>query len=86
MSAFLYAIPNSYHDESCNTAEIPVLTAIHSFYGFPDKYYKATYPNVGSPDLADKIQVLLSDHGVMSRGVKRGLDHGVWSGFHVGEC
>ncbi|KAL6404893.1 4,5-DOPA dioxygenase extradiol-like protein [Ilyonectria robusta] len=28
--------------------------------------------------------VMLSEAGIQSYGVKRGLDHGVWSGFHVG--
>lgn len=55
-----------------------------SFYGFPPKYYEAKYPNRGSPELANKILGLLGDAGIKAKGVTRGLDHGVWSGFHVG--
>lgn len=55
-----------------------------SFYGFPPDYYKAQYPNVGSPTLADEIIGLLKKAGIQAQGVKRGLDHGVWAGFHVG--
>jgi 4,5-DOPA dioxygenase extradiol len=55
-----------------------------SFYGFPDHFYKAQYPNKGSPELASKIMVMLSEAGIQSYGMKRGLDHGVFSGFHVG--
>lgn len=55
-----------------------------SFHGFPDHFYKAEYPNKGSPDLASKIMVMLSEAGIQSHGLKRGLDHGVWSGFQVG--
>ncbi|KAJ3522936.1 hypothetical protein NM208_g12653 [Fusarium decemcellulare] len=56
---------------------------IYDFYGFPDHFYKAEYPNKGSPELASKVMVMLSEAGIQSYGVKRGLDHGVWSGFHV---
>ncbi|KAL6352970.1 hypothetical protein LRP88_13447 [Fusarium phalaenopsidis] len=43
----------------------------------------AKYPSKGDPELASKIMVMLSEAGIQSYGVKRGLDHGVWSGFHV---
>ncbi|KAI1500017.1 LigB-domain-containing protein [Biscogniauxia marginata] len=56
---------------------------IYDFYGFPSEYYKAQYPNRGSPELASKIMNLLQQAGIKSRGVTRGLDHGVWAGFHV---
>ncbi|KAI1080558.1 LigB-domain-containing protein [Whalleya microplaca] len=56
---------------------------IYDFYGFPKEYYKAQYPNKGSPELASKILGLLSQSGIKAEGVARGLDHGVWSGFHV---
>lgn len=56
-----------------------------SFYGFPDNYYKVQYPNKGDPGLASRIIDLLSSAGIKAEGVKRGLDHGVWAGFHVGE-
>ena len=59
------------------------LTPPLSFYGFPDEFYKATYPARGNPALASEIQVLLSNAGIASRGLKRGLDHGVFSGFNV---
>lgn len=61
------------------------VTDNHSFYGFPDHFYKAEYPNKGSPELASNITVMLSEAGIDSFGVNRGLDHGVWSGFHVGK-
>ncbi|KHO01276.1 Extradiol ring-cleavage dioxygenase, class III enzyme, subunit B [Metarhizium album ARSEF 1941] len=53
------------------------------FYGFPDHYYQAKYPNKGDPQLASKIMLMLSEAGIASRGASRGLDHGVWSGFSV---
>ncbi|KAK3948924.1 Extradiol ring-cleavage dioxygenase, class III enzyme, subunit B [Pseudoneurospora amorphoporcata] len=56
---------------------------IYDFYGFPDHFYKATFPTTGSPQLAAKIQQLLTKADIRSKGVKRGLDHGVFSGFNV---
>lgn len=50
---------------------------IYDFYGFPDHFYKAEYPNKGDPELASEIMVMLSEAGIPSNGVNRGLDHGV---------
>jgi len=33
---------------------------VYDFYGFPERYYRATYPAPGAPDLADRIRALLS--------------------------
>lgn len=54
-----------------------------SFYGFPAHFYKAQYPNTGSPALAKRITSLLSTAGFSPKAVTHGLDHGVWSGFSV---
>ncbi|KAI1092872.1 LigB-domain-containing protein [Rostrohypoxylon terebratum] len=64
-----------------NTAEHTDL--IYDFYGFPPEFYKAQYPNRGSPELASHVLDLLTKAGIKAKGVTRGLDHGVWSGFHV---
>ncbi|KAJ5123058.1 hypothetical protein N7448_009155 [Penicillium atrosanguineum] len=66
-----------------NTAEMTDL--IYDFYGFPDHYYKETYPNVGSKEVAHKVLDLLKEAGIESKGVKRGLDHGVWASFKCGQ-
>lgn len=68
--------------DCCRHHDLPHILA--SFYGFPKHYYEAKYPNKGSPELASKIMGLLSKAGIKSKGVTRGLDHGVWSGFSVG--
>lgn len=57
---------------------------ITSFYGFPDHYYKEKYPNVGSRKVADKVLAALTGAGIEAKGVKRGLDHGVWASFKCG--
>ncbi|KAK4198410.1 Extradiol ring-cleavage dioxygenase, class III enzyme, subunit B [Triangularia verruculosa] len=56
---------------------------IYDFYGFPPHFYKATFPSVGSPSLASHIISLLSSAGIRAKGLTRGLDHGVFSGFNV---
>lgn len=45
--------------------------------------YKAQYPNTGDPQLAEHIIETLTSAGIKAQGTKRGLDHGVWAGFHV---
>ncbi|BCR89690.1 DODA-type extradiol aromatic ring-opening family dioxygenase [Aspergillus chevalieri] len=62
-----------------NTAEITDL--IYDFYGFPGHYYKEKYPNVGSAEVAKKVLDALGAAGIKAKGVKRGLDHGVWASF-----
>ncbi|CUS09355.1 unnamed protein product [Tuber aestivum] len=62
-----------------NTAEFADL--IYDYNGFPDHYYKHKYPNVGSQELAEKVLELLEEAGIESQGVKRGLDHGVFTPF-----
>lgn len=54
-----------------------------SFYGFPDSFYKATFPSKGNPQLASHILQLLHTAGIRASGQARGLDHGVFSGFNV---
>lgn len=48
--------------------------------------YEARYPSKGDPVLANHILDLLSSADIKAQGVRRGLDHGVWAGFHVGGC
>ena len=59
-----------------------VLTA-NSFYGFPDHYYKETYPNEGSFPLAQHVIRVLTKHNIAASGTRRGLHHGVWASFKV---
>jgi aromatic ring-opening dioxygenase catalytic subunit (LigB family) len=62
------------------------MEGLNSYYGFPPEYYEVQYPNKGSPELASKVIDLLRKEGIEAEGVKRGLDHGVYAGFSVGEC
>ena len=64
-----------------NTSEQTSL--VYDFYGFPSYYYKETYPNVGSKDIAGEVINALRSHDIGTLPVSRGLDHGVWASFKV---
>ena len=52
---------------------------IHDFGGFPPELYQVEYPAAGSPDLAQRVQQLLSPVPVSFDERTWGLDHGTWS-------
>ncbi|RDW92554.1 aromatic ring-opening dioxygenase LigB subunit [Coleophoma crateriformis] len=64
-----------------NTFELTDL--IYDFYGFPSHYYKETYPNVGSKEVAETVIDALTKAGIKANPTRRGLDHGVWASFKV---
>jgi 4,5-DOPA dioxygenase extradiol len=51
---------------------------VYDFWGFPDRYYQATYPAPGAPDLAAKVLGLLSGIESVADEPDRGLDHGAY--------
>lgn len=52
---------------------------IHDFYGFPPELFNVQYPASGSPQTADLIQSLISDHQINIDLEMWGFDHGTWS-------
>jgi 4,5-DOPA dioxygenase extradiol len=58
------------------TADAAPLT--YDFYGFPDRYYRATYPSPGAPDLANRVRSLLAGREQTADVPDRGLDHGAY--------
>jgi len=62
-------------------AAVTISTApktIHDFGGFPRELYQVEYPAAGDPDLARRVQQLLSPLPVRM-DERWGLDHGAWS-------
>lgn len=58
------------------TTTVPLL---HDFSGFPDRYYRVTYPAPGSPELADRVAALVKPTvGEVWDQKQRGLDHGAY--------
>jgi 4,5-DOPA dioxygenase extradiol len=54
---------------------------IHDFNGFPSELYEIEYPARGQPDLAQRVQSLLSSRAPSTPALSTdwGLDHGTWS-------
>ena len=54
---------------------------IHDFGGFPNALFQIEYPAPGSPELALKVQQLITPHypNVTLEESEWGLDHGSWS-------
>ena len=54
--------------------------AIYDFGGFPDALYQLRYDAPGAPDVAGRVQQLLSEAGLPVHRVEEGgLDHGIWT-------
>lgn len=52
---------------------------LFDYQGFPEHTYRLTWPALGSPDLAVRVQNLLGAAGIQSANdIRRGWDHGVF--------
>lgn len=52
---------------------------LFDYYGFPPHTYELNYPASGSPEVAARVQALLTQAGIASAmDAKRGFDHGVF--------
>lgn len=60
-----------------NAAARPPL--LYDYWGFPDYTYRLTWPAPGAPEIAARVQDLLTDAGIdNAREDTRGWDHGVF--------
>jgi 4,5-DOPA dioxygenase extradiol len=50
----------------------------YDFYGFPERYYRMTYPSPGAPELAARVEALMPDTETVARAPGYGLDHGAY--------
>ncbi|MCL8014001.1 dioxygenase [Streptomyces sp. AS02] len=58
------------------TESVPL---VYDFWGFPEHYYKVTYPAPGAPELAESVRKLLRAPGMPVQDIPdRGLDHGAY--------
>jgi len=59
-------------------ATAPGVPLIYDFYGFPERYYEATYPAPPAPELAERVRGLLEGVEPVQESPGRGLDHGAY--------
>ena len=57
------------------TRTVPLL---YDFWGFPEEYYRVTYPAPGAPALARRVEELLGPGQPVASDPERGLDHGAY--------
>jgi 4,5-DOPA dioxygenase extradiol len=57
------------------TTTVPL---VYDFYGFPERYYRITYPAPGAPDLAARVRALVGREAPVREEPTRGLDHGAY--------
>jgi 4,5-DOPA dioxygenase extradiol len=58
------------------TTTVPL---VYDFWGFPERYYRVTYPAPGAPELAADVRKLLRSAGIPVQDFPdRGLDHGAY--------
>jgi 4,5-DOPA dioxygenase extradiol len=50
----------------------------YDFYGFPERYYRMTYPSPGAPELAERVKALMPDTEAVAEEGGYGLDHGAF--------
>jgi 4,5-DOPA dioxygenase extradiol len=59
-------------------ATIDAAPLVYDFYGFPERYYQASYPAPGAPSLATRVRGLLTGREEVADLPQRGLDHGAY--------
>ena len=59
-------------------ATAPGVPLIYDFYGFPERYYRTTYPAPPAPELAERVRGLLEGVEPVQDSPCRGLDHGAY--------
>ena len=57
------------------TTTVPL---VYDFYGFPERYYRVTYPSPGAPELARRVRELVGPQTPVAEQPDRGLDHGAY--------
>jgi len=68
-----------WETERPEVSGVTVNQTIYDFYGFPPALYAMRYPAPGSPELAERIALLLRQAGIaVEVDHERGLDHGAW--------
>src|SRR4051794_40172013 len=77
-------VASAHHDADWTNGRATVTSSampetVHDFGRFPQALFDMRYPAAGEPDLAARVENMLSQHGVdVTSDPTRGLDHGAW--------
>jgi len=73
-------VVSAHWEESAATLTGALAPAMfYDYYGFPEEAYQITYPAPGSPELANKVAGLLTEHQIPAHiDPQRGFDHGLF--------
>lgn len=73
-----------WEEEAFTVMTNPRPSMLYDYQGFPEHTYQVRYDAPGSPELAKRVQELLSSVGIRSKeDAKRGFDHGVFAPLAV---
>lgn len=73
-----------WEEEDFTIMTSPQPPMIYDYGGFPEHTYHIKYAAPGSPELAQKVQALLKNDGILSRlNAERGFDHGTYTPLAV---
>lgn len=73
-----------WEEEDFTVMTNPRPSMLYDYQGFPEHTYQVQYDAPGSPELAKRVQELLSSVGIHSKeDAKRGFDHGVFAPLAV---
>jgi 4,5-DOPA dioxygenase extradiol len=65
-------------DSTVTLGTTETIPLVYDFYGFPEEFYRVTYPAPGAPALARRVRELLDGTAKVSDKPDRGLDHGAY--------
>ncbi|WOB42145.1 dioxygenase [Thermoleptolyngbya oregonensis NK1-22] len=75
----ILAVSAHWETRSPAVSIAPQPETIHDFGGFPPETYAFQYPAPGAPELAERVEKLLTQAGMsVTLDPSRGLDHGAW--------
>jgi aromatic ring-opening dioxygenase catalytic subunit (LigB family) len=78
------AISGHWEEPDFTVMSSPQPPMIYDYSGFPEHTYRVKYSAPGAPDIAQRVQTLLSEVGFkIGLDDRRGYDHGVFAPFFV---
>ena len=73
----ILSVSAHWYTEGTKTSDAEQPKTIYDMYGFPPELYRITYPALGAPQLAHRLQSLLPNGTTIDN--TWGLDHGTWA-------